>query len=152
MKTSEQMQELATNIQLAIQSVFPKSFVQSKYNTSISKNITVTFTLGNSKDEYRRGIIQNDDFFFMFHVYCLNDGVTLFCESDKAKSFYVKTTDDIYAYGTEKTGWKNFKTIYEEDVVKKMTDFFIKVNGIMVNKIETLTDHSKQLILEKNYV
>ena len=84
-ETNDRM-ELARDIGDEIRKIFPKSYVNSRYSTNLSKSIFVTFALGKGTSEWANGIIQNDDAHNTFHIWFKPDGVM---EMDASGSFMI---------------------------------------------------------------
>lgn len=151
-----EQQQFIQQLQQAIQNVFPQSLVEvALRGFSTHKDIHITFTLGKDKSEYPMNIINNDKAHWGIWVNKL-PGNMYEVEGRSASSFYVTPNKEYpkekyLAFGSVKTGWKNFKSHTEEEVINKLVKFFIKAKQVMVENKERMTPDFKKLGETKGY-
>jgi hypothetical protein len=106
---------------------FPKSFTQAYFNKSLSPSITVRFTLGKDKNEWRNGIIQNDPLFHLWHVWNVHEDGTL---AEKLKMEMSVGGNIQIRPDWPKIGWRN-KTSKPELILKHFDNYFKKMKGMI---------------------
>jgi hypothetical protein len=114
--------ELAERIALVIKRIFPNSYIESRYSTSLCESIDVRFALGKNSSEWKNGIIQNDPAYTVIHIYPVEDGYQVV---SNCIGFRNRTT-----YKTDNLGWRDAKKpITEEKVISVIKTYFEKLSG-----------------------
>lgn len=151
-KGGEVNNAFTNELKQAIQNVFPSSGVDVAFSKQFLPSITIRFTIGSGRDEYANGIIQNDAMFTVIHIFGVDDSgnptPNMSVESSSG-SFYVKSTNPMFAYERIKTGWRNFKAKDKETVVRKITEYFKKAKATLLQNIDKLDDYTKELVKKK---
>lgn len=152
LKKDEPKKDFITELKEAIQDVFPNSAVNVSFRKDFLPSITIKFTIGIGKDEYKNGIIQNDAMFTLIHIFGVDESgnptPNMSVESSSG-FFYIKSTNPMLAYERIKTGWRNFKASDKETVIRKIKNYFINAKTLLIENIEKLDDYTKELVKRK---
>jgi hypothetical protein len=145
--------KLAADIQKAILSVFPDSYVTAKFSTSLSPSIAIFFLLGKNNSEWVNHIEHNDPAYTRMYVYNINkDGsitspLTLE-RSSSNKGILTKSDDKFYAFGHIKVPFRKV-TGDPDAIVKGAKAYFEKLKKTLQDNRDKLADKHLELIGKK---
>ncbi len=142
----------------AIQNVFPESGMIIKMNKSFGyaePNPYFQFTLGKNTVEYSNGIIQNDPMFFSIDIEYVVGGKYKVV-SRSAQKIYRKPNTELseekyLATGRIKTGWRDFSSYSEDQVIDKLVKFFQKCKNLLRENKAQLQGDTIKLCEQKGY-
>lgn len=139
---------LAADIQAEIKTIFPKSYVNLRYNNRFGEAISGIFTIGIDGSEYANGIIQNDPLFTTFHLFVKPSGYDLEWGSG---NLTIKPQSKYLAYSHVKTGMRNKKGTAEQ-VKKAVVGYFAKLPNIIKENSNLIHEQHYPLFQSKNLV
>lgn len=60
---------LASEIESTIKKYFPKSYVETEWDTNLAPSVGIRFALGKDKSEWTHGIMRNDPAFILINIF-----------------------------------------------------------------------------------
>lgn len=144
---------LASDLQEVVLSIFPDSYVKTKFSISLGESISIFFLLGKDSSEWVNHIEHNDPAYTRLYVYNMNkDGsitkpLTLE-RSDSSRGILIKSEDRNYSFGHLKVPFR--KVTGDPDViVKGVKIYFEKLKKILQDNRSKLSDKHLDLIGKK---
>jgi len=134
--------KLAEELDDVIRLIFPQSYVNVRFNTSLGSSISIKFALGKDKSEYSNGIIHND---MLYHIIWI--GHSRGTEITKEGVLNEPLSLDISLGGAirvnekrVKLGWRNKKKATRAQVVEHVKKYFKKVKEVSSDHKEHFPD------------
>jgi hypothetical protein len=138
-------EDFVTQIEDVIKKIFPKSFVQVRYSTSLGhKSIFIQFALGKDKSEWANGIIQNDPLHHQIWIYGIKDDGTLMdkvkMEAHSGGRLILKENDESgFRSKVVKIGFRSM-TGTPEKILKGIGNYFTKAKKVFKEYQDRLRD------------
>jgi hypothetical protein len=148
--------ELSQEIEKEILKIFPKSYVDVKFDSHIFPGITIKFGLGKDKSEWPNGYWENDPAQMFIFIRgqkesdLSKDGTIngLLYVENKSGSFLIKPTDRFMAYSKIKVPFR--KTIGNgEKIIQYLKKYFLTFKKALQDNRDKMTDEHIQLIGDK---
>lgn len=111
-QASPELDSLLKDIEMLFQRTFSRSLIRTSFSTHLVPSATVTITLGDGRNEYSNGIIQNDPMHMIFMIHGMdNDGnfSELNVERIAGAGLMVPSEEPHLAYGRVKVPFRKTK-------------------------------------------
>jgi hypothetical protein len=101
-------EDVVNKIKLIMSSLFPKSYINARFKNNILPSIVVSFAIGKDNTEWKNGIINNDPFHEIWHIYGFDKSGNLEgdaqLDTDYAGGFRLKNNEYVKVPFRKKTG------------------------------------------------
>jgi hypothetical protein len=149
--------EFCKALETEIQKIFPKSFIQAKWDTNIYSSIWLIFTLGKDKSDYLHGYRENDVAYTTIQIGGKSrQGITkngeiiepMSLRLSQGGKFLIKPEDSFRAYSSIKVPFRSV-TGTPEKIIDYLKKYFISFKRALQENREKLTDDYLKLIGDK---
>ena len=144
--------KLADELEQALKKELPKFGVSAKFSSNMHPTITIYITYGKDKSEYTNGIWQNDRLAHVSTISGFDREGNI--NSDKLQAKALKSiiiTDDApdgLAFGSIKSGWRNFKADPKK-IVSKYVDYAKKIKKITADNMDKFKPGMQKFLKDK---
>jgi len=143
--------KLASDIESAITSIFPDSYVSVRYGNNIAPAITIAFALGKNRLEWSNGIIHNDPAHTLFLIYGMEKDGSIKKPLEPKYSMggiTVKSTNPYMVYGTVKVPFRQTKGDANA-MLKLIKTYFERLKKLLQENRDKMTDEHLKLVGNK---
>ena len=143
-------QNLVNELNNKLKALFPNAFIKVKYTDNISECIKISVALGKDTTEWENGIIQNDSFHNIIHIFIKGD---IFEVKPKLAITNLKALDKYsYCRTYIKKGIRTIKTDSESVLIEKLIKVFSyykdEMNFLLSNN--EFIKESDKILIERN--
>jgi hypothetical protein len=140
-KTLPNADDVVNKIKLIMSSLFPRSYINVRFTKNILPSIIVSFAIGKDNTEWSNGIINNDPFHQIFHIFGFNKNGELEgdaqLDTDHAGGYYLKNNQWNKVPFRKKTG-------RIDNIIKHIQKYFHELKQDALTNKDKLSDIAKR--------